>query len=250
MRNLYYLFVVTSLFFSCTGKQQEKNHDKTVISVIGVIGAGEILNLSDFAQSVKYIPLETNDSVLVGNIEDLVWEENHISLYDFQTRQCYLFDAKGCFKRNIGKKGLGPDEYTFIRSISFIPESNVIFLFTNEGAFLYDLNGRLTSRMSSVLVPEGYSPLTTVPITDSLYFTHLGGGKDFRYHALVWGQRDTNQIYQTIPSYLKWDTTKESRAWTVSTCKWRFQNQVRSYWEEIDTILLFHRIYLLKKLLL
>lgn len=57
-----------SLFLSCSS--QEKSKDKRIIPVADAIGTGEILNLSDYAKSVKYIPLETNDSVLIGRLKN------------------------------------------------------------------------------------------------------------------------------------------------------------------------------------
>ena len=47
--------------FSCENIKNEAIRDKTIIPVAETVGTGEILNLSDYAKSVEYIPLETND---------------------------------------------------------------------------------------------------------------------------------------------------------------------------------------------
>ena len=235
MKYIYSCLFICYMFFSCKEKEPTKNLDKTVIPLADVVGSGEILNLSDYAKSVKYIPLEINDSVLVGNIEELIYEREHIFLYDFQSRQCRLFSEGGCHITDVGKVGQGPGEYVWILAMSYVPKTGGILLSDPIGNLLFDSVGNFINRFQ-IEPPEKYRILSTVAITDSLYFSHLGGGKDFRYHALVWGQKDSNQIYQILPSYLKWDTTKISNGWVASTCKWRFQNQVRSYWEETDTI--------------
>lgn len=66
------------IFYSCQKKQVIR--DKTIIPVAEAVGTGEILNLSDYARSIEYISLETNDTVLIGDIQELIYERGHIVL--------------------------------------------------------------------------------------------------------------------------------------------------------------------------
>ena len=65
----YIAIIILSLFISCTS--QKENSDKRIIPVAEVIGTGEILNLSNCAKSVRYIPLETNDTTLIAGISSI-----------------------------------------------------------------------------------------------------------------------------------------------------------------------------------
>lgn len=231
-----YLLLIIVIFFSCKGEKNEGIKDKTIIPVAETVGTGEILCLSDYAKSIEYIPLETNDSILVGDIEDVIYENGHIILYDFQSKLCMIFNENGSYKTRLGRKGHGPGEYSFIRALSTMPESGNVFLSTNEGYLEYDLNGRLKRTMPRVEVPPPFFEPTTVPITDRVFLSHLVAMNDFRYHALIWGKKDTSQIYKLCPNNVEWDYSQESHIYVVSTYKWRFQDQVRCYWEETDTI--------------
>lgn len=231
--NKYWICIIFILI-SCSEKKVFR--DKTIIHVAETVGTGEILCLSDYAKSVEYIPLEINDSILVGDIEEVIYENGHIILYDFQSRLCELFNEDGSYKTRLGQKGHGPGEYSFIRALSTMPESGNVFLSTNEGYLEYDLNGRLKRSMPRVEVPTPFFEPTTVPITDRVFLSHLVATNDFRYHALIWGKKDTSQIYKLCPNNVEWDYSEESHSYAVSTYKWHFQDQVRCYWPETDTI--------------
>lgn len=231
--NKYWTFL---LFFLYACSPNKEFGDKTVISVAEAVGTGEILNLSDYAKAIEYIPLATNDSVLIGDIEELIYENGHIILHDFQGKMCRLFYKNGNYKVQVGRKGHGPGEYSFIRAMSFLPESQNIFLSTNEGYYLYDLNGIIKKSMPRVETPKPFMEPTTVAITDNLYLSHLVAANDFRYKALCWGQINTEQIYKLFPHSIKWDQNDKLQGFGISTCKWRFSNQIRCYWQETDTI--------------
>ena len=62
----FFIVGIISLFISCS--TQYKRVDKEIIPIGTIIGTGAILNLSDYAESVTYIPLETNDFSLIGEI--------------------------------------------------------------------------------------------------------------------------------------------------------------------------------------
>ncbi len=123
--NKYWIFLFI-IFLSCSGKREIK--DKTIISVADAVGTGEILNLSDYAKSVKYIPLETNDSVLVGHINYLIYESGHIILHDLQAELCRVFHADGSYKTNLGRIGHWPGEYSYVRAMAIMPGLEDVFL--------------------------------------------------------------------------------------------------------------------------
>jgi len=229
-----YSVLITIIFLSCSPPKEVR--DKTIISVAEVVGTGEILNLSDYAKSIRYIPLETTDSVLVGNIEELFYEENKILLYDFQTKRCKQFDQNGNFNTFIGRIGQGPGEYSYINALSFIPKTEETFLSIDQGYLIYGSDGALSTYIPQVKTENTYWDATTVAITNTLFFSQIVAPKDRQYHALIWGKNENDSIYQLIPNYARINFKGEPRSFTVSTTKWRFRNQIRSYWSETDTI--------------
>ena len=70
----------------------------------------EVLNVSQIAEDIEFLPLETTDECLLGdNIMNLVVTSMDIIIFDYEA--CYRFDRKGKFLNKIGVKGNGPGEY-------------------------------------------------------------------------------------------------------------------------------------------
>ena len=57
--------------------------------------------LSDFVDSIQYIPLETNDSTLIGSISRIIATPNKIFVGDRVAEGVFVFDKKGKFINRI-----------------------------------------------------------------------------------------------------------------------------------------------------
>jgi len=89
----------------------------------------EHISLSDISESIQIIPLETNDSVLVGRISEIKLESN--KLYIHASNGVFVFDSNGKFLNMVGSKGRGPREYVYL--IDIFPENDVIWLIDDSG---------------------------------------------------------------------------------------------------------------------
>ena len=88
------MILFACLIVSCGNKKDAI--PLNVISLEQVVGNYNILNLSDYAKEIRYIPLETNDSVLIGEIRHISYENEKILIGD-HTHNCYLYDKSGNF---------------------------------------------------------------------------------------------------------------------------------------------------------
>lgn len=230
----YWIYVTLISLLSCT--EPKEIRDKTIIPVAEAVGTGEILNLSDYAKSVKYISLETTDSLLIGDIDGLVYENGRIALYDFQGKKARLFQEGGKYITDLGRIGHGPGEYSFIRKIHSMPDRDGIFLATNGGYFIYDLKGRFVRYIPLANAPAPFFAPGTIPITDNFFLSFLVAMNDVRYKAMVWGQKDSSQVYDLIPYHTGWDYKEKLSSYSVSINHWRFKDQVRCFWAATDTV--------------
>ena len=82
------------------------------------------LRVSEFADTVVYIPLETNSNSLLRRVRQIQIINNHILVND--GNKLLLFSMDGKFVRQIGKKGKGPGEYLIIFDFGVI--SDTIFI--------------------------------------------------------------------------------------------------------------------------
>ena len=84
------------------------------------------ITLSKIASSSEIIPLETNDSILIGEIKKILCENNYIYISDGRT--LFKFNDKGYFISKINKIGTGPDEYTSITDFQICSNDKVWIL--------------------------------------------------------------------------------------------------------------------------
>ena len=73
-----------------------------------------IVKATDIFENIHYVPLETNDSSLLGNFpKNIINKNNYIYVYDTKIsgQEIYLYNKDGGFLHHIGRKGQGPEEY-------------------------------------------------------------------------------------------------------------------------------------------
>ena len=114
-----YLLIVCSvlLFISC-GKTDSVLSGR-VLDVEQMLSKKKEVFLSELSDSMEYVLLETNDSVLLHQNAHVFYSDDSDIL--IRSKQFILhFNSKGDFLNRIGKIGNGPHEY------------NVIFCFENS----------------------------------------------------------------------------------------------------------------------
>ena len=130
------LLICGCLFTSCGGGSSsssssvssEMSVSEDGVTVIPMNARpGDVLNLSDFAESIELIPLETSDDCLIGWIPEIIATKNHYVLIsgigptDFQ--HLYVYDKNGKFIRQISGRGQGGEEFLEVRDIDVIGDS-------------------------------------------------------------------------------------------------------------------------------
>jgi hypothetical protein len=89
-----------------------KTVELLVIDIVeGIEDKGTTMLLSEVAEDITFIPLETSDECLIGDIRSIRFSNDYLVIIDSETDQILLFSKTGRFIRKIGRKGQGPDEY-------------------------------------------------------------------------------------------------------------------------------------------
>ena len=97
--------------------------------------------LSDLLTDVEYIPLETNDSCLLGDmVKYLVCKG---SVYASSKNEIFKFDGKGRFVGKLSMIGQGPADYTMISDFEVVDREGrlEIWIAHNKGISRYDEDG-------------------------------------------------------------------------------------------------------------
>lgn len=103
----------------------------------------------DFIKSTDYIALETTDESLISEIKQIEFHNQLIYIYDDNQSQLLVFNSKGEFVRQIGKRGNGPEEYIAINAFYINPDDKTINLFDpmNMAVIKYSLEGQFINRV-------------------------------------------------------------------------------------------------------
>ncbi|MBO5079949.1 MAG: 6-bladed beta-propeller, partial [Bacteroidaceae bacterium] len=125
------LFIVT-LFFLLGCKQEQSSTD---ILTLSVDLEQSSLRYDDVFSNAEIIPLETTDSSLIAHIFDVNEYKDNFYIYDIRSVKAFAFDHKGKFICQLGKKGQGPGEYSWLASIAIDRENDIIHLVEPLGRF-------------------------------------------------------------------------------------------------------------------
>ncbi|MGE0091048.1 MAG: 6-bladed beta-propeller [Bacteroidales bacterium] len=148
--NTYFIRIVMLLSislvvaFSCTTKETGVT-GTLIIKAEDAVMPGQVMKLSDIAKSVKYIPLETNQKSMLGEIRHVKYEHGKIYVSD-NTGSIKVFDGNGKFLSSFNRTGRGPEEYVDIAAFS-PEEGGKISVLSNDGVFfLYDEHGNFIKK--------------------------------------------------------------------------------------------------------
>ena len=98
------------LFSSCNKKikLREVVYSDSLCQTIQIdpdaLKSNDISVVSEFCSEIEYIPLETSDSVLIGNIKRLYVWNGHYYIWDGMSDVVFCFDENGRFLHKLDKK--------------------------------------------------------------------------------------------------------------------------------------------------
>jgi len=157
---------------SCSSERTTDDNSET-IDIESNISNMKEANLSSFCESLRYIPLETVDNMLLSGISSIKIFKDLIIVHD--RSNCLVYDSKGHFITRIGTKGTGPGEYKYIDNlgIGFDPDLR-IYLSSLYDIYEYNTDGTFINRYSNRLrINDSVAVSRWEIINDSLFFGHL-----------------------------------------------------------------------------
>lgn len=138
----YYILLFISMFLiGCNsnekGMANEFNHSSINLSD-KVIEVSQ-LPLSDAVRKVEVVPLETTDESLLDEITMVEVTDESIFIC---SKEILRFARNGKFLNKIGRKGEGPEEYTYINDIQIDESKGEVYVITTaNGILVYDFEG-------------------------------------------------------------------------------------------------------------
>lgn len=199
-------FIALTVFFGCkTEKNVEKDFSKKFLESFDKKTFDKELELTQVIDTTSYIyiPLETKENCLIGEIRKVLIYDEFIFVFDRFTNSLYVFDKEGKFIRKIGKTGQGPGEYGRISDFDIDQINNEIILYDiNSRKFLfYDFNGVYLGNESI----GKYCGMNFVHLGESYYafYLHRAGIDNFNSQLLIYHNQKVNEQKQ-LPFKEEW----------------------------------------------
>jgi len=122
--------------------------------------------ISLFSNSIKYTPLETHDSILVGGIDKIVTQNDKMYLLDKMTETIFCFNRdNGKFLYKLNQRGNGPNEYFSVMDFNVNENEEIIIYSTNQGLLFYDKN-RFVKKINLPIIASDFY----IDKKDTIYF--------------------------------------------------------------------------------
>lgn len=197
---LFTSFLLCLLLTGCGGRNTQSDkglNDGTgepgffTINFESSLGNNKEFNLSEIAEDIKYIPLETSDSCLLRRVVDYEFTDDLILVRNFD--HVLVFSRDGRFIRRIGKSGKGPGEIDLIRIMSVIPEKRQVAVQLNwkKELYFFDFEGNLVRRFD---FKAPVSLIKVCPDGNYIYHERGSGGYEPYSFCLIDEKLDTMSL--------------------------------------------------------
>lgn len=205
MKNIL-LLIFTVLFFQCgsdkTNKQVSTDEqDKFfVIPYEDALRNKKTIKLSEMAEEIKYVPLQTDSNCLLARKPEYHFTEQYIFVENRD--HVLVFDYTGKLIRKIGTPGKGPNEIDLIRMAVVNEKDKTIALQTNWSRKLlyFSFDGTF---LESVSVPDIMYLYT---LGKDRFVAYSFGSSGFDDFILRLTNRN-NDTLSIVKNHFKWENT-------------------------------------------
>lgn len=140
------ILLMTTLLLASSCHQQQTFLDSVPIDIVNKHNPIQI-DIYDIVDSISYIPLETSNNCLLGDIQCVKKDDDVFFVKDI--KGIFVFDKEGRFKNEIGRRGNGPGEYFYIDNFYLDRKNKLVCLIFNakKQILQYDYNGNYVSTL-------------------------------------------------------------------------------------------------------
>jgi len=118
---------------------------------------------SKYIDSCQYIPLESSDSVMIGNIKQIFEDKDRFYIHDITSDIIFIFDKTGKYLTKIDRKGRGNDEYIKLTEMYLDPiNSDIIILCDRSQSLIrYDRDGNFIKRTENKFITSAFASINS-----------------------------------------------------------------------------------------
>jgi len=168
------LSVLIILSVSCSNKHYEPGANEIYVdfengSPTVINSEDDLFNYSNYLDSVLYIPLETSENCLIGNVNDLHLA-NDMLFVEADFKSVFVFDLNGKLLSKVSKIGRGHGEYGKLAWFDVNPTNNEISIYdvTSHRILVYSVDGDFIRQFTLEHIPRDFCVL---PNGNYLFYT-------------------------------------------------------------------------------
>ena len=193
-KNLLF-FVFIFFFASCDKKQgvgvtSFVNEENVVVVSIPKpdYDNQHFFDVTQYADSVKFIKLETTNENIIGRVDGLLFSKDYIIVTDRQTASILFFDYDGTYSHKIHKRGQAGDEYIRLSHVMLDRENDMLIVLDMDlrAMLYYDFQGNLISRIDRFCDGTVIRDIINLSSGDFLCYRQDGLGSELEWQAGVW----------------------------------------------------------------
>ena len=187
----FFIIFFILLFTACSSEKQQPKEYIEIDMVPLIEGEAEKMPLQEWAKSVRFIPLETSDNILMREIVNVFQREEKLLV--FHIGRVSVFDLNGKYLYDIGSRGQGPTEYTGVSDVTM--HNDLIYIHESRNRIkAYDWDGNFVKRL---LLPVKTAGLITLPDKEEMlaYVTNVSGEETVRFYHLR-----GEQVLDSVPN--------------------------------------------------
>lgn len=141
MKNIFFIVSVLLLLTGCSNRS---THSDEYVIVGSKTVPYDVEKLSSALSHFDLIPLETNDSCLISDI-DVIKKRNDKYYIQSGRKYLHVFDEAGRYIQKIGNMGEGEGEYSILSDFDVDDEN--IYLLAFQKLYVYDLSGKFQKKI-------------------------------------------------------------------------------------------------------
>lgn len=165
MRNLFFAILVIVAVEGCAGGG--RSDSIYIPSKIGNMEIEDIL-LNEWVDSVRYVPLETNDSCLISGITQAFYTKERWVIFDYMGQSIFLFNSDGSFIKKVGNRGRGAEEYLRTSNIMVDNTTGDIVVYSSGRVLYYTCDGNFKKSVN--LNRESEYPIRNIGMINDGHF--------------------------------------------------------------------------------
>lgn len=211
------------LLFTTGCSKGQNNNTLPIIDIEANIKNMQQINLSQFTNDIKYVPLQIRDDLAFVGFWDCEFSDKYILVKDL--RKCFLYDFEGNVISKIGNQGRGPGEYNNARNGAFGP-NNKIYIQDLYDLLEYNMDGSFSKKYDKCFLANNDFIGSWFPITDSLIFGKISSlmGNE-KNKALIFNKNGT--IKTQYKNYILFNRGRQlAGPEEINATIYKFQNEI------------------------